>query len=214
MIQAVIFDFDGTLVDSNDIKKKAFYSVTKNIDGADSLLDKILSTPESGDRYDIFTTLSKKLKLVSNISVDSSKLSHLYTQLCENEISRARELLGVSEALNQLNKLGIKLFISSATPESTLRKIIDVRGWSGIFDTVLGAPSKKIEHVKKISAQNNFVMSDIVYVGDSAVDRETAILAGCHFIGVGANETRFNHTPPPVLIDTFYDFIGSINRIS
>ena len=57
MVKCVVFDFDGTLVGSNEIKRRTFYEVTKNLVDADILLDKILSSPDSGDRYDIFDTL-------------------------------------------------------------------------------------------------------------------------------------------------------------
>jgi len=48
MIKCVIFDFDGTLVKSNEIKIRVFYEVTKDLVGADSILDKILSRPSTG----------------------------------------------------------------------------------------------------------------------------------------------------------------------
>ena len=210
MIRGVIFDFDGTLVDSNDIKRKSFYSVTKDIAGAGNLLDKILSTPESGDRYDIFETLSKELKLVNNIIVDPSKLSNLYTELCEYEISRAPEIEEVSKTINELKKTDIKLFISSATPENTLKRIIEMRKWNEMFDMVLGSPDSKIDHVAKILKDNNLTVSDILYVGDSEVDKNTALKIGCKFIGIGNNSKRFS-IKPSVLLNTLENFTTKLD---
>ena len=210
MIRGVIFDFDGTLVDSNDIKRKSFYSVTEDIAGAGNLLDKILSTPESGDRYDIFETLSKELKLVNNIIVDPSKLSNLYTELCEYEVSRAPEIEGVSKTVNELKKTGVKLFISSATPENTLKRIIEMRKWNEMFDMVLGSPDSKIDHVAKILKDNNLTVSDIIYVGDSEVDKNTALKIGCKFIGIGNNSKRFS-IKPSVLLNTLENFTTKLD---
>jgi len=210
MIRGVIFDFDGTLVDSNDIKRKSFYSVTKDIAGAGNLLDKILSTPESGDRYDIFETLSKELKLVNNINVESSKLSNHYTELCEYEVSRAPEIEGVSKTVNELKKTGVKLFISSATPENTLKRIIEMRKWNEMFDMVLGSPYSKIDHVAKILKDNNLTVSDILYVGDSEVDKNTALKIGCKFIGIGNNSKRFS-IKPSVLLNTLENFTTKLD---
>ena len=212
MIRGVIFDFDGTLVDSNDIKRKSFYSVTKDIAGAGNLLDKILSTPESGDRYDIFETLSKELKLVNNIIVDPSKLSNLYTELCEYEISRAPEIEEVSKTINELKKTDIKLFISSATPENTLKRIIEMRKWNEMFDMVLGSPYSKIDHVAKILKDNNLTVSDIIYVGDSEVDKNTALKIGCKFIGIGSSSKRFS-AKPTIMLNTFESLIAKLELL-
>ena len=210
MVRGVIFDFDGTLVDSNDIKRKSFYSVTEDIAGAGNLLDKILSTPESGDRYNIFETLSKELKLVNNIIVDSSKLSNLYTELCEHEVSCAPEIEGVSKTVNELKKTGIKLFISSATPENTLKRIIEKRKWDEMFDMVLGSPYSKIDHVAKILEDNNLTVSGILYVGDSEVDKNTALKVGCKFIGIGKNLKRFS-SKPSIFLNTLENFTTKLD---
>ena len=46
MYKCAIFDFDGTLVQSNEIKKETFYEVTQNFSELSSILDKILSNPD------------------------------------------------------------------------------------------------------------------------------------------------------------------------
>ena len=62
MIQAIVFDFDGTLIDSNEIKLSAFYEVTAHISGAVAELDRIFQDPDRGDRYDIFAALQARLE--------------------------------------------------------------------------------------------------------------------------------------------------------
>jgi len=64
MIKCVVFDFDGTLVKSNEIKRRVFYEVTEDIVDAVPVLDELFSVPDSGDRYNIFDLLIKNLKLV------------------------------------------------------------------------------------------------------------------------------------------------------
>jgi phosphoglycolate phosphatase-like HAD superfamily hydrolase len=205
MIKCVVFDFDGTLIESNEIKRRTFYEVTKNLVDADILLDKILSYPDSGDRYDIFDTLIIELKLDREVFVSASKLSDSYTKICEYEISRAPEINGAVKTLKKLRSLGISVFISSATPEVTLQKIISMRGWGNIVDNVLGSPDSKLDHLQRILTENKYSISEVIYVGDSEIDREVALLVGCKFIGLGKDWSRFS-SKPSTLLNTLENF--------
>ena len=205
MIKCVVFDFDGTLIESNEIKRRTFYEVTKNLVDADILLDKILSYPDSGDRYDIFDTLIIELKLVREVFVSASKLSDSYTKICEYEISRAPEIKGAVKTIKELRSLGVKIFISSATPEITLQKIIDMRGWKDMINMALGSPDSKIDHLQTILTKNKYSISEVVYVGDSEIDRDAALLVGCRFVGIGKDWSRFS-SKPSTLLNTLENF--------
>ena len=209
MVKCVVFDFDGTLVKSNEIKRRTFYEVTKNLVDADILLDKILSYPDSGDRYDIFDTLIIELKLDREVFVSASKLSDSYTKICEYEISRAPEINGAVKTLKKLRSLGISVFISSATPEVTLQKIISMRGWNELFDGITGSPDSKEDHLRSILFSNNYSLSEVIYIGDSEVDQKAALLIGCKFIGIGKNWNRFD-SRPVVLLDTLEKLIKEL----
>ena len=52
MIRCVAFDFDGTLVLSNEIKGGFFFEVASNFPGGKSCMESIL-LDQSGDRYAI-----------------------------------------------------------------------------------------------------------------------------------------------------------------
>jgi len=205
MIKCVVFDFDGTLIESNEIKRRAFYEVTKNLVDAGILLDKILSYPDSGDRYDIFDTLIIELKLDREVFVSASKLSDSYTKICEYEISRAPEIKGAVKTIKELRSLGVKIFISSATPEITLQKIIDMRGWKDMINMALGSPDSKIDHLQTILTKNKYSISEVVYVGDSEIDRDAALLVGCRFVGIGKDWSRFS-SKPSTLLNTLENF--------
>lgn len=199
MIKCVFFDFDGTLIDSNNIKRKAFYDVTKDFEGAEKILDKILSSDGVGDRNAIFKSLTEELNLNKNIQIRSSDLTYSYTQICEHRISNAKVIKGANKALIELKNNEIDLVVSSATPEITLKRIIESIGWGDIFYAVMGSPKSKLEHVKKVLFDNNFSKEEVIYVGDSEIDRQTALNSGCKFIGIGEDFSRFKSKPKILL---------------
>jgi len=209
MIKCVVFDFDGTLVKSNEIKRRVFYEVTEDIVDAVPVLDELFSVPDSGDRYNIFDLLIKNLKLVQEVGVTASYLSSLYTKICEHRISEAPEVCGAFNALTELKKIKVKMFVSSATPTNTLQRIIGMRGWSELFDGIMGSPDSKEEHLKSILISNNYSLSEVVYIGDSEVDQKAALLIGCKFIGIGKNWNRFD-SRPLVLLDTLEKLIKEL----
>lgn len=209
MIKCVVFDFDGTLVESNEIKRRVFYEVTEDIIGAASVLDELLSAPDSGDRYNIFELLIKNLKLRQKDGFSAAYLSSLYTKICEQRISDAPEVGGAFSVLSEFKKLRVKMFVSSATPTNTLQRIIGMRGWGDLFDGIMGSPDSKEDHLRSILISNNYSLSEVIYIGDSEVDQKAALFIGCKFIGIGKNWNRFDRRPL-VLLDNLEQLIKEL----
>ena len=53
MIRCVVFDFDGTLVDSNAIKRAAFFEAVHTVDPNGAYMEKVLQAPKPGDRFEV-----------------------------------------------------------------------------------------------------------------------------------------------------------------
>jgi len=180
LIQAIVFDFDGTLIDSNEIKLSGFYEVTAHIAGADVELDRIFQDPDRGDRYDIFAALEARL------GVDGDALLKAYGKRCETVILDKLAKSNVTEILDALKAQGRKLFIASAAPEIDLVAMIDKSDLTTRFDGVFGRPAGKVEILKRIMEDCELQPSTIIMVGDGEDDLRSAREFGCRFIGIGA----------------------------
>jgi phosphoglycolate phosphatase len=201
VIRCIIFDFDGTLVHSNDIKRQSFFDVTRHLSGSKMLLEKKLADPDAGDRFSIFRYLSEHLKENDGSSCDAIELVDRYTALCEEKIVQAPEVNGATDMLAKFSRNGLKLAVSSATPEDALKKLISLRGLDSFFSVTLGAPASKEKHIEEISNNWQLDPTEMLYVGDSEVDKMAALNTGCHFIGVGKNHSRFNERPEKLIED-------------
>ena len=179
LIQAIVFDFDGTLVDSNEIKLSAFYEVTAHISGAVAELDRIFQDTDRGDRYDIFVALQARL------GSDADTLTKAYGERCERVILDKLAKSRVTETLDKLKAEGRKLFIASATPEVNLVAMLDKSDLVTRFEGIYGRPAGKAEILRRIMEEHDLQPSAMVMVGDGEDDLRGAKEFGCLFIGIG-----------------------------
>ena len=210
-IRCVIFDFDGTIVDSNQIKHDAFYEVTAAFPGASEILDDILDRPDFGDRYAVFRFIEEHLPAIREGGIDGVTLAGRYTRLCAESILAAQYIPGAIESLSALSDMNLVLAISSATPERDLYEIVHSRGIASYFAKIMGGPRSKYEHVLDMMKTYELLATEVIYVGDSEVDRLTALETGSGFIGIGKNGDRFDEVPAH-LMDNLADIAEKISH--
>ena len=111
MIRCVVFDFDGTLVHSNRIKRDAFLEVAGAFPDGAALMERVLREAAGRDRYWVFGRFVQSLPHPA----DEAELAARYTRVCQERIAAAPEVAGAGSALTQLRREGKRLFLSSAT---------------------------------------------------------------------------------------------------
>lgn len=180
-----IFDFDGVLVDSVEIKTNAFYELYIEY-GSDVAEKVILHHRANGgmSRYDKFRFYHKQYldKSISDEELD--KLDEEFSLLVIDNVVKANEILGASKLLERVC-VKRKCFICSATPEVEIQKIIKLRGWSNYFISVLGSPTSKSNNLNEIIKKSKLNSIDAVFFGDAMADYEAAKDNLIDFIGVG-----------------------------
>lgn len=198
MIECVAFDFDGTLADSNEIKRQAFFDVVAEHDPGGCVVAEVLDQIQPGDRYAVAREITRLLQergLLPACEDPSSWSRHwadAYTNACEAAVSICPEIPGASSALNWLERQRIPRYVNSATPEVPLRHILERRGMEPLFAGIFGGPAGKVENLGAIAAHADCERAAVLFVGDGEDDRAAAETFGCHFVGVARpGSTRF-----------------------
>ena len=207
MYKVIVFDFDGTLVDSNSIKLDGFYNVAEGDAGGVELMTAVLKEI-NGTRWDIFHSYLSKLQSDKMVMPrDVASLVEEYNMIVDNAIVSAPEMPGATLLLNKLLLSGFKLILSSATPYLNLVSIIQKRGWIHYFNSIHGAPASKINTLEQILAMPHMSVSDLAVVGDGSDDRKSADAVSCSFFPVGEARGVSNLEKIYTLFDLQYEFL-------
>jgi len=181
-MEAIIFDFDGVIIDSLGIKNEAFAHIYSSY--GESVVEKVIDYHLNNggiSRYEKIKYCHKQF-LNKNISEQELKLLVSdFSSFVMSKINTCRFVDGLMEFFEQ-NAGKYKMFISSGTPEYELLKIVEQKGIKKYFKSVHGSPKTKVEHIKQILDENFLFPNQVVFIGDAQKDKEAAQIYNLHFI--------------------------------
>ena len=183
MIKAIIFDFDGVLVESVDVKTRAFAKMfeEKGVGVVKKVTDFHLMNGGLSRIYKFKYYYEEILKC----SLSEEKLNELcntFSQLVIDEVINSPYVNGAKEFLEKYH-CDIDLYVASGTPEGELREIVRCREMDVYFKDIYGSPRQKGEIANSILQENGYNSSEVIFIGDSITDLNGAQDAGIGFIG-------------------------------
>ncbi len=184
MLKAIVFDFDGVLVESVDIKGQAFVALYE--DQSEEIQRQVLSYHNQNGGVTRFDKIRYYEEILLGRQVSQSqveKLADRFGVIVEEKVTHCPWIAGAQEFLRTY-ATHIPLYIASATPEDELHRIVKGRGAFEYFKAVFGTPVKKKEHLANILREERYAPKDIVMVGDAMTDYDAAIANDVPFIGI------------------------------
>lgn len=179
-IQCVIFDCDGTLVDSERLCCQALCD-TFNQFGATLSMEEAVSHFEGGKLADILEATKQRL----NVDVSIDQLEPLYRARLDHLFEvQLKPMDGVFDVLAYLDQQGIEYCVASNGPKDKIERCLELTGLLPLFkgkiysafDTNSWKPEPDL--IRYSAMTMGFRLEECVYVDDTPKGLEAGVRAG------------------------------------
>jgi len=212
-IKLVIFDLDGTLIDSRLDLVHSVNASLRHI-GRPELPDDVIAS-YVGDGAPILIQRALGGETVDD-AVLRQGLQFFLSYYREHKLDHTTVYAGIREALTAIQQASNggprKMSVLSNKPVGPSRAIVEALGLGPFFIQIYGGNSfatKKPdpEGARRLLEENGVRPEEAAIVGDSHVDIETGCNAGLWTVGVnyGFAPHTLQEQPPDVLVDTPHD---------
>lgn len=175
-----VFDCDGVILNSNQLKTDAFYQVALPF-GKQAATDFVRYHTENGgiSRYKKFAHFLKHIAPPTKHTLTLETLLNQYAQHVTDGLLNCEVAAGLEE-LRALTPNSRWLIVSGGD-QNELRKVFSQRGLADLFDGgIFGSPDTKDEILAREIANHN-IQHPALFFGDSKYDYQAATTAGLDF---------------------------------
>jgi HAD superfamily hydrolase (TIGR01549 family) len=182
-IKAIIFDYDGVIAESVNVKTDAFAAIYKPY--GDDVVRKIINHHEANGGISRFEKFKVYHENYLNKKIDKEELDQLSKEFSKMVLQKVIDSPYVEGAIDFLssNYNNYNFYISTGTPTTEIEKILEVKDIRKYFIDVYGSPENKDSHIKKIMNKGNYKKKEVIFIGDALTDRDAAASNHINFIG-------------------------------
>lgn len=197
----MVFDFDGVLFESVDVKTRAFAALYSGY-GSGIVAKVVAYHLEHGgiSRFVKFRHFHREFLGKPLSAAEEAKLGAQFSELVEDAVVRAHWIVGAREFLETWHGR-LPLFVASGTPDEELKRIVGRRGMARYFAGVRGSPATKGEIISGFVAGHGLDRHRVLMVGDAGSDLQGALTAGVSFLGISSAPNPSFPATVPVLPD-------------
>jgi phosphoglycolate phosphatase-like HAD superfamily hydrolase len=167
--KVIVLDFDGVIVESNDIKHRAFSHIFSEFPSHHREIMAYHHAHNAVNRHDKFRYIMEHILKQEFDSALANDWAARFSSMTRDEISACPYVAGAFEFIRFFSG-NCPLYVASATPLDELNLILQNRGLHPYFKGVLGAPTPKKAMFDHIMNAEKILPEDILYIGDSKED--------------------------------------------
>jgi phosphoglycolate phosphatase-like HAD superfamily hydrolase len=179
--RAVIFDFDGVILESVDIKTEAFLFLFADHPEHGEAIRRYHLENLGISRYLKFEWIYSELLGRAISEEEIRQLGETFSEIVLEKVLACPFVPGAMKLLETLHNRSL-LFIASGTPQEELERVVDARNLRQFFTEVWGSPRGKVEIIRSILSRFGLSEEDVFFVGDGLSDYRAAVETGVGFI--------------------------------
>lgn len=179
-VHTIILDFDGVIVESNDIKTRAFAQVFSRFpEHADAMMA-YHEAHVSASRFDKFRYLvTERLGRPADDPL-MDELADAFSEETRKQVIACPMVAGAADFLDAVSAR-VPVYLASVTPQADLDAILAARGLTRYFTRVYGCPPwTKAGAIKDILSDVG--RAGVLFIGDSVGDQRAALETGVEFL--------------------------------
>lgn len=193
MLKAIIYDFDGVICDSVNVKTDAFATMYAQYGSLiqQRVIDYHLVNG-GVSRFEKFKYYQKEL-LGKADELSDAELKEMSDQFSSIALQKVIDALYIPGADTFLKKMmnKYKQYVCTGTPEKEINIILEKKNLSHLFTDVYGSPATKTTIIQNIKKKYGIASSEMVFLGDAMTDYKAALAENVPFIGLMNDYTTF-----------------------
>jgi phosphoglycolate phosphatase len=189
-IKAVGFDFDGTLISSEDKKPLEMAKVFKEKfgikRGVKSAYEKLIGTGKN--RHEKVESLFLQFIKRKPTKIELQEVEDHFGKHYEKSLSTC-PLFQCTNVIKELKGQVKFIFLLSLENKKEVKNVLKHCGLAKYFDEIIGGPETKVNNLSNIIKKQKLKPSEIIYIGDSHSDVIVSKKLGIKVVLLGKKHT-------------------------
>ena len=190
MIQGILFDFDGVIMDSMELKLDSYCHALERFMFSREDIKALQNLYTGLSRHKVLVLIYEKL---SGKSITGSIRTELYDRFADHD-ERSRSLMSpVPGTMPFLEAVHSRFYtaIVTGTPDDVIERTVAFHKLGSYFDAVCGSPRSKQEIVEELIAGQNINRDKFILIGDGKTDQDAAEACDIRFVGLSRGAASF-----------------------
>jgi len=206
MVKAILFDFDGVIMDSMGLKLDTYCFALQQFDFPYADIKDLVHTLAGLSRQ---KTLALMYEALSGKKITERTAMDLVSRFTEHDENSRALMLPMPGTLPFLEKVHAQVYtaIVTGTPQAVIDKTVTYHRLDTYFDEVRGSPQSKVDIVEDLISRQDIPRDQWIFIGDGKTDQDAADVCQIRFVGLDQGTVSFTHSRAWKVVSTLIDLL-------